>query len=264
MPGRGDVMSTSPVSVERLDEGAVWRVVLGGSRGNVLDGALMDALMAVLADAKATPEIRAICLEGQGPHFSFGASVAEHLPDRVAGMLRRFDALLQALLDSHLPVIAAVRGQCLGGGLELAIACHRIVASRDAKFGQPEIVLGVFAPFASIVLAERIGRGHAEDLCLSGRTITAEEALHVGLVDELVDDDPAASALAWAREHLVPKSASSLRLAVQALRAGLAARVGSELPAVERLYLDRLMATHDAVEGLKAFLEKRPPVWRHA
>jgi cyclohexa-1,5-dienecarbonyl-CoA hydratase len=256
-------MTTSPVSVERLDDGAVWRVVIGGSKGNVLDAALMDALTVVFREAAGTREIRAICLEGQGAHFSFGASVPEHLPGQVAGMLHRFDALLNALLDSHLPVIAAVRGQCLGGGLELVSLCHRIVASRDAKFGQPEIVLGVFAPVASIVLTERIGRGRAEDLCLSGRSISADEAFRAGLVDEVTDDDPAAAALAWARQHLVPKSGSSLRLAVQAARASLVARLAADLPVVERLYLDRLMATHDAVEGLNAFVEKRRPGWRH-
>jgi cyclohexa-1,5-dienecarbonyl-CoA hydratase len=238
-------------------------VVFGSSKGNVLDGALTDALTAVFREAAGTREIRAICLEGQGAHFSFGASVPEHLPDQVAGMLGRFDALLKALVASHLPVVAAVRGQCLGGGLELATLCHRIVASRDAKFGQPEIALGVFAPVASVVLVERIGRGRAEDLCLSGRSLSAEEAHRIGLVDELTDGDPAAAALAWAREHLVPKSASSLRMAVQAARAGLVARLASDLPAVERLYLDRLMATHDAVEGLTAFIEKRPASWRH-
>jgi cyclohexa-1,5-dienecarbonyl-CoA hydratase len=170
---------------------------------------------------------------------------------------------LKALFDSHIVVIAAVRGQCLGGGLELATVCHRIVASADARFGQPEIVLGVFAPVASIVLTERIGRGHAEDLCLSGRSITAAEAFRMGLVDELAEADPMEAALAYAREHLLAKSASSLRLAVQAARAGLVTRLSRDLPAVERLYLEQLMITHDAAEGLRAFLDKRLPVWRH-
>jgi cyclohexa-1,5-dienecarbonyl-CoA hydratase len=256
-------MTNPIVAVERLDGGAIWRVSFGGTKGNVLDAVLMDALAAVFDAAAAAPAVRAICLEGAGPHFSFGASVPEHLPDRVAEMLRRFDRLLRALLDCHVPVIAAVRGQCLGGGLELATLCHRVVAACDAKFGQPEIALGVFAPVASVVLTERIGRGHAEDLCLSGRTIGAGEAFRMGLVDQIADGDPTAAALAYARAHLLPRSASSLRLAVEAARAGLAARLAADLPSVERLYLDRLMQTGDAVEGLQAFLDKRPPDWRH-
>jgi cyclohexa-1,5-dienecarbonyl-CoA hydratase len=160
-------------------------------------------------------------------------------------------------------VLAVVRGSCLGGGLELATMCHRIVAAREATFGQPEIVLGVFAPVASVVLTERIGRGHAEDLCLSGRMIGADAAWRMGLVDEVASGDPLAAALAYAGEHFVPRSASSVRLAVEAARTGLAARLERDLPSVERLYLDRLMKTDDAVEGLQAFLGKRAPQWRH-
>jgi cyclohexa-1,5-dienecarbonyl-CoA hydratase len=157
-----------------------------------------------------------------------------------------------------------VRGQCLGGALELVTVCHRVFASPDAKFGQPEIALGVFAPVASVALAERVGRAHAEDLCLTGRVVSASEAAAMGLVQEVTDADPADAALGWLRTHLASKSAASLRLAVRAVRAGLAARLRETLPDLERLYLDELMATSDAVEGLQAFLEKRDPVWKDA
>lgn len=257
-------MTNGTVTIERLDDGALWRVVMGGSKGNVLDAGLTDALSAAFAEAARTPRLAAICLEGAGAHFSFGASVAEHLPGAVAGMLGRFHGMLLALVDSGVPVLAAVRGQCLGGGLELVTLCHRVFAARGATLGQPEIALGVFAPAASVVLPERIGRRHAEDLCISGRSVGAEEALAMGLVDELTDGDPADAALAWARKHVLPRSASSVRFAVRAVRTSLRARLATELPAIERLYLDDLMATSDAVEGLTAFLERRPPVWRHA
>jgi cyclohexa-1,5-dienecarbonyl-CoA hydratase len=124
-------------------------------------------------------------------------------------------------------------------------------------------MLGVFAPVASVLLSERIGRGHAEDLCLSGRSLTAEQALAAGLVDEIADD-PGEAARAYAREHLLPKSASSLRMAVRAVRAGFSERFRNELAAVERLYLGDLMATADANEGLAAFTEKRKPSWSDA
>lgn len=255
-------MATGPLTVERLDDGAIWRAAIGGSKGNVLDAAVMDALADLFRNAAASPHLKAICLEGQGPHFSFGASVPEHLPPLVEAMLGRFDGSLLAMLDSGVPVLAAVRGQCLGGGLELVSLCHRVFASRDARLGQPEIVLGVFAPVASLVLADRVGRGAADDLCLTGRAVTAEEALAMRLVDQLVDGDPAEAALAWARTHLLPKSASSLRYAVRAARAGLRARLAADLPAMERLYLDGLMSTADALEGLSAFVDRRPAVWR--
>jgi cyclohexa-1,5-dienecarbonyl-CoA hydratase len=253
-----------PIVIERLDQGALWRVQIGGSKGNVLDSPLMNALSDVWRDAAASADLKALCLEGQGAHFSFGASVPEHLPPHVEGMLARFHGMLLAMLDSAVPIVAAVRGQCLGGGLELVSLCHRVVAARDARLGQPEIVLGVFAPVASLVLADRVGRGHADDLCLSGRVVTADEALTMRLVDEVVDGDPVEAALTWARTHLVTKSASSLRYAVRAARSGLRARLVAELPAMERLYLDGLMSTSDALEGLQAFVARRPAVWSNA
>jgi cyclohexa-1,5-dienecarbonyl-CoA hydratase len=221
-------------------------------------------LSGVFTEARSAVGLKAIVLEGSGGHFSFGASVQEHLPDQVQAMLAELRQLVLRMLDSHVVVLAAVKGQCLGGGLELAGVCHRVFASRDAKFGQPEIALGVFAPIASIVLPERIGRAHGEDLCLTGRVVTADEALRMGLADEIAEGDPADAALAWARTHFAARSAASLRMAVKAVRADLTARIRVELPALEAMYLDELMATHDAHEGLRAFLDKRPPAWRHA
>jgi cyclohexa-1,5-dienecarbonyl-CoA hydratase len=253
-------MTEDRLVVRPEDDAAWWCVTWRGSTGHVLDAALVDALVALFQRARRSPGLKAVVLEGDGLHFSYGASVQEHLPDEAARMLTRFGSLLYALLDSGVVVIAAVRGRCLGGGLELVSAAHRIVASPDATFAQPEIALGVFPPFACVLLPERIGRARAEDLCLTGRAVDAGEAQTMGLVDE-VAADPAGAALGWARAHLASKSASSLRCAVRAARLGLVRRLRAELPALERLYLDDLMRTGDATEGLRAFLEKRPPVW---
>ena len=252
------------VTVTALDEGAIWRVRFGVAKGNILDLAMMQALSRVFHDARQTAPLKAICLEGSGDHFSFGASVQEHLPETVETMLVTIRQLVLDLLDSHVITLAAVRGQCLGGGLELASVYHRIFASEHARLGQPEIALGVFAPIASLVLPMRVGRAHGEDLCLTGRTVIAPDALSMGLVDEVTVDDPAEAAVAWARMHLGSRSAMSLRLAVTAVRADMAARLRTEMPALEALYLTELMATHDAPEGLRAFLDKRSPDWKHA
>jgi len=166
-----DVMTVVPV-----DDGAFWRVTMGGKKGNILDTALMDALVGVFDEAKRTPALKAIVLEGAGSNFSFGASVEEHLPDQVATMLTRFGSLMYAVVESGVVLLGAVRGQCLGGGLELVSLAHRIFATSESRFGQPEIVLGVFPPAASILLPDRVGRAHAEDLCLTGRSVFAEEA----------------------------------------------------------------------------------------
>jgi len=253
----------APVRIEMLDDGALWRVWLSAPKGNVLDTAMIDALAETFRAAGAAKHCRAVCLQGEGAHFSYGASVPEHVRGQVETMLPRFHALFRAIAAASVPVIAAVSGQCLGGGLELAAFCQRVIAGPDARFGQPEIVLGVFAPVGSLLLPERIGRGAAEDLLLSGRTIDAREALALGLADELADD-PGAAALAWARAHLLPKSASSLRLATAAARADFLPRFEAGLQRLEHLYLHDLMSTADANEGLAAFLARRKPQWSDA
>lgn len=253
-----------PVQVTPIDDGAFWRVTFGTSHGNVLDRRLMAALARTLRDARAARDLKAIVLEGRGGHFSFGASIQEHMPELVRDMLNDFRHLILEVFDTHVFVLAAVNGQCLGGGLELASACHRIVANTGATFGQPEIALGVFAPIASILLPERIGRARAEDLCLTGRAVGAAEARQMGLADDVIDGDPVDASLAWARAHLAGRSASSLRVAITAIRASLAARLRTELPRLEAIYLRDLMSTGDALEGLTAFLAKRPPSWKNA
>jgi cyclohexa-1,5-dienecarbonyl-CoA hydratase len=161
------------------------------------------------------------------------------------------------------PIVAAVQGQCLGGGLELACAAGLIIAAPDAMLGQPEISLAVIAPAGSCLLPERILQPQAEMLLLSGKSIDAERAKQIGLVDE-ISDAPAEAALAWIDENLLGKSASSLRIALKAARRDYIERIRSELKIIERMYLDTLMQTKDPVEGLNAFLEKRDPVWENA
>ena len=253
----------SEVTVTPIDDGAYWRVTFSNGKGNILDRETMTKLADVFRQAKASAPLKAICLEGAGKHFSFGASVQEHLPDQVEQMLATFRDLAFAMLDAGVVIIAAVRGQCLGGGLEVVTLCHRAIAGTDAMFAQPEIVLGVFAPVASIALVDRVGRANAEDLCLTGRTVDAGVAHGMGLVNA-VSEHPADAAIAWAKESFDARSASSLRHAVRAVRADLVARLHAELPKLEAQYLTELMHTADAVEGLTAFMEKRTPAWRHA
>ncbi len=254
----------APLRVWRERDGRLLRVRLSRPKANVLDAeliaALDEAFAAAAAPAAGAPALRGILLDAEGPHFSFGASVEEHLPAKASAMLRGFHALLLRMLECEVPVLVAIRGQCLGGGLELACAGGLLFAGRDAKLGQPEIVLGVFAPAASCLLPERVGPGAAEELLLSGRSMDAGEALRLGLV-AAVDDDPEAAALAWFDAHLAGKSASSLRWAVRAARLGLVERVRAKLAAVEALYVTGLLPTRDATEGLTAFLEKRPARW---
>lgn len=252
----------APIRLDRRKEGALWCVNLASPKANILDQKTIEALTGVFVEAQGDAALKAVILGSDGPHFSFGASVEEHLPGRFEGMIPAFHRLFHAMLESEVVCLAAIRGRCLGGGLELVSLCTRLFAAPGAALGQPEIVLGVFPPIASVLLTERIGRGRAEDVCLSGRTLDAEEAHRIGLIDELVED-PDAAALAYAERHFLPRSARSLRLAVRAVRTGLRRRFAEELAEVENLYVADLMATHDAVEGLEAFLAKRPAQWRN-
>ena len=251
---------SDPLKVWFERDGALLRLRLDRPKANVLDAATISALDAALAEHGAKPGLLGILIDAEGPHFSFGASVEEHLPAQCAAMLSGFHRLILRVLGSPVPVLMAVRGQCLGGGLELVSAGHLIFASPDARLGQPEIQIGVFAPAASCLLPERIGLAAAEDMLISGRSLTAEEAFRMGLITE-VAADPEAAALDYFDKHLAPKSASSLRFAVRAARGELVQRVTARLAEVERLYLNELMSTRDAVEGLEAFLAKRPAQW---
>jgi cyclohexa-1,5-dienecarbonyl-CoA hydratase len=182
------------------------------------------------------------------------------MPDTFKGMLAALHQLVLRMVAYPVPILVSIKGQCLGGGLEVAAAGHLLFAAPDAKFGQPEIVLGVFAPAASCLLPERMQRAAAEDLLYSGRSIGAEEALRTGLLNA-VTDDPEAAALAWFDAYAAKHSASSLRFAVAAARLDMVERVRSKLASLERLYIDGLMSTRDAVEGLTAFLDKRAATW---
>jgi cyclohexa-1,5-dienecarbonyl-CoA hydratase len=253
-------MDAPILAVEPEKDGALLRLRLSRPKANIVDAAMIAAIRSALDEHLPGTRLRAVLLEAEGPHFSFGASVEEHLPGSFAAMLRELHALVLQLVASPVPVLVAVRGQCLGGGLEVAAAGHLIFAAPGAMFGQPEIKLAVFAPAASCLLPERIGPSRAADLLFSGRSIGAEEAHRIGLVHALADD-PGAAALAYFEEHLASLSAGSLRFAVRAARYDLVYRIRRKLAEVERLYIEELMATHDAVEGLNAFIAKRPAVW---
>ncbi len=254
-------MSDTPLNVSLECEGSLLRLTLARPKANIVDAAMIAALRAALDGHLSQPHLQAVLLSAEGPHFSFGASVEEHLPDSCARMLQSLHALVLKLVESPVPVLVAVRGQCLGGGLEVAAAGHLIFAAPDAMMGQPEVKLAVFAPAASCLLPERVGQSRAEDLLFSGRSITAEEALAIGLVTA-VAEDPDQAALDYFEQFLAPLSASSLRFAVRAARGDAVERIKAKLASVEKMYLEGLMATHDAVEGLTSFMAKRPAVWQ--
>jgi len=243
-------------------DGQVLWVHLDAPAGNVLDLEMVQSLRQMLAREARRPDVKAIVFAGAGAHFSYGASIDEHLPGQVEKLLPAFHGLFHDLVVVARPTLAAVRGRCLGGGLELAAFCNWVFAAPDAKLGVPEVTLGVFPPLAALLLPMRVGRPLAEDLCLTGRILDAQEALEAGLVDH-VSEDPEEAARRWIAQHLLPKSAIALHFTTRAVREPLRSRLLQDLDALEKLYLHELMQHHDPVEGIRAFLDKRRPEWKN-
>lgn len=243
-------------------EDKLLSLTLNRPKANIIDAEMVGLLQDGLAEHLDNPRLSAVLINAKGPNFSFGASVPEHLPDQCAAMLSSLHKLVVTLVEAPVPVLCSVRGMCLGGGLEVALGSNLIFAAPDAGFGQPEIKLAVFAPAASCLLPERVGRANAADLLFSGRTIDADTALRWGLVQS-VDESPDEAAWRYFDEHLAPRSAFALRQAVRAARGDLAQRLKTGLDRVEKQYVNELMIGRDPLEGLNAFIEKRQPAWEH-
>jgi cyclohexa-1,5-dienecarbonyl-CoA hydratase len=241
----------------------VAHLILAAPKANIVDRTMLDDLNHHLDDVEQHAGLRAVVLRAEGPHFSFGASIEEHLPDAIAATLRHLHATIRRLHELPAPTIAVVQGQCLGGGLELVLACDLVLAEEGAVFACPEIQLGVFAPAASTLLPWRVRGGDATHLLLTGGRWSAEVAVQKGLVDRLVPKGQHETGLQqWLDDDFAPRSAVGLRCASQAARRLRKEALERDLHELEHLYLDTLMASPDGVEGIQAFLEKRTPTWR--
>ena len=244
----------------RLDHRTAW-ITLDRPPLNVLDIAMMESLDAALE--RALPQSDFVIFQGAGAKaFCAGADVADHTPKRVEKMLSAFHGVFRRLAAADCLKIAAAHGYCLGGGMELAAFCDFVLATESAQFGQPEIQLGCFPPVALVTLPPRIGMRAATQLILTGHPISATEAHRLGLVTRVVPDHELAAAVGTLIEELRALSPSVLRLTCKTLARLHSADFLRRLEEAERVYLSELMQTHDAQEGIRAFLEKRQPVWR--
>jgi cyclohexa-1,5-dienecarbonyl-CoA hydratase len=253
------------IRLEYTHTNSVARVILDDGKGNVLDGAMMYELLSVLSSFKEQNHLKLITFEGAGKHFSFGASVEEHKKENAAEMLKTFHSIFYSIIDLSIPTLAKISGQCLGGGLELALVCNFIFADKSAVLGQPEIKLGVFPPPASVILPLKIGNSKAENLLITGNSINAATAKEIGLVNDVFEnkEEMEQGIDEWIKKNIIPKSASSLRYSVRASRITFNHLARKMLPELEELYVKNLMETEDANEGINSFLEKRKPNWKN-
>lgn len=254
-------MSASPVQVSRA--GRVATLLLDRPPLNILDIATNDALAAAL-DELAHGDTQLIVLRGAGGRaFSAGVSIQDHTPDKVDAMLRGFHDVTRKLVGHPAIALAVVEGHCLGGGMELAMACDLVLANETARFAQPEIQLGCFPPVAAALYPALIGPQRTAELLLTNRMLSSEEALAWGLVNWRVPAAELEAKLAWVIAEVTGKSAAVTRLAKRAILAGRGPTFAPALAEAERIYLDELCHTEDIEEGIAAYLAKRPAVWRH-
>ena len=256
-------MSQESVSVRR--EGRVAWLTIDRPPLNILDIPTLQRLgEAVAALARPDDALQVVVVRGAGDRaFSAGVSVQDHTPDKIGAMLESFHRALRLLRDLPAVTIAAVQGHCLGGGMELALSCDLLIASEEARFGQPEVDLGCYPPFAAALYPSLIGPGKTLDLLLTGRTIDCGEAQRLGLVTRAVPAADLKAEVETLVAQITSKSEPVTRLIKAAVRAGRDRGFSAGLAETERLYLDELARTEDMQEGIAAFLEKRRPEWRH-
>jgi cyclohexa-1,5-dienecarbonyl-CoA hydratase len=230
---------------------------------NILDIPTLQDLNEALANIKKDDHISVVVLKGAGDRaFSAGVDIKDHMPETVDELLDAFHGVFYLLFDLDRPVIAVVNGYALGGGCEVVAACDMVIASDRSVFGQPEIDAGVFPPPATVLFPKLIGRRKAFELILTGDRIDAQEAERIGLISKAVPVEELDETVSALVAKLRAKSPVVLRLSKKAVYEGLDVDSKTALAKVTELYLNRLMKTQDAVEGLTAFLEKRKPVWK--
>jgi len=230
---------------------------------NILNISMMREMSQALEQLEGDASAKLLVIAGQAKAFSAGVDIKDHTPDKVEEMIEVFHGIFRRLLSLEMPTLAVVQGACLGGGCELASFCDFVLASEEATFGQPEIKVGVFPPIAAVLFPYLMGQRKTFELLLTGEVVDAREAERIGLVTRVVSPRE----LERASEELVAKLAGLsgivLRLTKRAIYEAADLPFEKAMEHIEKLYLERLMSTEDAKEGLQAFLEKRKPTWRN-
>ena len=254
-------MSYKNISAQ-IDNG-LGTITLNRPPVNILNIEMMNEINDTLKDWIEDRDLKVVLFNANGKCFSAAVDVAEHMGDLVPKMIESFHGMFRLMDKLGAVTVSSVYGSCLGGGCELAIFCDLVIADDTAKFGQPEIQVGVLPPIAAQIMPRIIGRKAAMDLILSGRIISAQEAMGMGLINKVVAKGDLPKETQEFIKPYLSLSAEVLRVTKKTIKAGLIDDLEPSLKIIEDIYLNELMKTADAHEGLKAFLEKRPPEWKN-
>jgi cyclohexa-1,5-dienecarbonyl-CoA hydratase len=249
------------IKVEKTD--GVARITFARPKHNVLDIEMMNELNGQLEDMATDKDLKCVVLFGEGPSWCAGVEVADHKPEMVDDMIATFNHIFECIDKLEVPTMAVVHGACLGGGLEVAIACDIVVASRSAVFGQPEIKLGFLPPYAAIRLPQLVGPSKAIEVCTTGRRYTGQEAQQMGFVAHVADDDGLFEYAEKLIAEIQVNSPLIIRLNKRAVKQHLGLAFPDAIKGVSDLFLNILMKTEDTLEGIRSFEEKRKPEWRN-
>jgi cyclohexa-1,5-dienecarbonyl-CoA hydratase len=238
------------------------RITLASPPANIIDLSMMDELQGAIEDFEQRDDISFLILAGNERTFSAGVDINAHRPKQARQMLAKFHSVIRALANTKKITVAAVRGACMGGGAELALVCDLIYCTEDSTWQFPEINLACFPPVAAVALSQVVGTKRAAELILTGQVIHGDEAFHFGLANDAVPDSELDDLLDEIGGRLASLSPAALALAKKAFYKFDVRQLGEPLQQVESIYVDELLKTEDALEGVNAFREKRKPVWK--
>ena len=241
----------------------VARITFNRPKHNVLNIEMMNELNSQLDSLAADSDLKCLVLLGDGPSWCAGVEVADHKPEMVDDMIAVFNGIFERIERLDVPVIAGVHGACMGGGMEVAIACDIVVAAKSALFGQPEIKLGFFPPYAAVRLPQLVGPARAIEICTTGKRYTADEALQMGFVGHVADDEQFPQVLEKMIKEIQMCSPLIIRLNKRAVKQHMGLDFQTALNGAGHLFLNELMKTEDTLEGIRSFEEKRKPEWKN-
>ena len=245
------------------NNGQVARIILDRPKHNVLDIPMMNELNAELETIAADDELKCVVITGEGRSFCAGVEVADHKPDNVDAMVATFNRIFELINMIDIPIIAAVNGACLGGGMEVAIACDIVIASEKAILGQPEIKLGFFPPYAALRLPELVGPAKAIEILTTGQNYSAQESKDLGFVSRVASVDDFQAVVDGQVKQICHASPLIIRLNKRAVKRHIGTSFFQGVDLVSNYFLNTMMKTEDTLEGIASFEEKRRPDWKN-